>query len=158
MPCKQSTSLLQIVFLTFSVFFTAQFVATAQTPAPDAATSAAIHAVMDAQVAAWNRGDVAGFMHGYEDSPETTFVSDHVAKGYQAILARYREKYTSRAMMGTLEFTQLEVRPLCPQYASVTGHFHLTRTAAAGGDARGVFSLLFKKTGQGWRIILDHTS
>ena len=163
MPCQPSTQpsthLLRIVFLILCIFFAAQCVATAQTPLQEAATtSTAIHAVMDAQVSAWNRGDVVGFMRGYEDSPETTFVSDHVAKGYQAILARYRKKYTSRAQMGTLQFTQLEVRPLCPQYSIVTGRFHLTRTAAAGGDASGVFSLLFKKTENGWRIILDHTS
>ena len=117
-----------------------------------------IHAVMDAQVAAWNRGNVMEFMRSYKDSPDTTFVSDHVAKGYQAILARYRKKYDSKAQMGTVRFTDIEVRPLCPEYASVTGQFHLTRSAAAGGNASGVFSLLFQRTRQGWRIILDHTS
>ncbi|HEX4021469.1 MAG TPA: nuclear transport factor 2 family protein [Acidobacteriaceae bacterium] len=163
MHCKRIIRMPGIILFAFAAFLAAHSGATAQTvPASgvdaQTSTSAAIHAVMDAQVAAWNRGDVVAFMQGYKDSPDTTFVSDHVAKGYQNILARYRKAYTSKSQMGTLQFSELEVRPLCPQYASVTGRFHLARTAAAGGDAGGVFSLLFQRTPQGWRIILDHTS
>jgi ketosteroid isomerase-like protein len=43
-------------------------------------------------------------------------------------------------------------------YAVVTGKFHLARTVAGGGDAQGIFSLVWEKTAEGWKIILDHTS
>jgi ketosteroid isomerase-like protein len=43
-------------------------------------------------------------------------------------------------------------------HAVVTGHFHLTRTQAGGGDASGIFSLVFEKKAGNWKVILDHTS
>jgi ketosteroid isomerase-like protein len=60
--------------------------------------------------------------------------------------------------MGQLTFSDLEVRPLDARFAVVTGHFHLARTASGGGDAQGIFSLIFEKTAEGWKIIVDHTS
>jgi ketosteroid isomerase-like protein len=60
--------------------------------------------------------------------------------------------------MGTLGFSGLEIRLLGPDYAAVIGRFHLDRSAGAGGEASGIFTLLFHKTSQGWKIILDHTS
>jgi ketosteroid isomerase-like protein len=60
--------------------------------------------------------------------------------------------------MGTLDFSDLTVKMLGRNYAVVTGKFHLARTAAGGGDASGVFSLIFEREPEGWRIILDHTT
>jgi ketosteroid isomerase-like protein len=64
--------------------------------------------------------------------------------------------------MGQLEFSDLDVRMLGPEHdpahAVVTGHFHLTRSQAGGGDASGIFSLVFERKPSGWKIILDHTS
>ena len=123
----------------------------------------AIRAVMAAQVAAWNRGDIGAFMQSYEDSPETTFVGGDIHKGYQQILERYRQRYTSRAVMGTLRFSDLEVRLLPPsagkvEYAVVTGRFHLARTARGPAQKDdGIFSLVWRKDPSGWKIILDHT-
>jgi ketosteroid isomerase-like protein len=57
-----------------------------------------------------------------------------------------------------LEFSDLEVRSLDPGYAIATGKFHLARSAAGGGDATGIFSLVWEHTHSGWKIILDHTS
>lgn len=124
----------------------------------------AIRQVMDQQQTAWNRGDVDGFMHGYKDSPDTTFVGSNVRKGYRDILESYRKHYANKAQMGRLTFSAIDVR-LLPgargdvRYAAVTGRFHLDRTAhgeAARDD--GVFSLLWERTPEGWKIILDHTS
>lgn len=118
----------------------------------------AIRHVLATQEAAWNRGDVVAFMHGYEDSPQTTFIGKTVEHGYQRILARYQRAYATHEAMGHLDFSGLEVRMLGDNHAVVTGRFHLTRSAGGGGDASGVFSLVFEKTPAGWKIILDHTS
>jgi len=125
---------------------------------------AAIRAALAAQVAAWNRADIPAFMQTYEDSPETTFIGAAVRKGYGPILERYKTAYTTPEQMGTLTFNHLEVRLLpgscgTVEFAVVTGSFHLERSAR--GNAKkddGIFSLVWRKGSQGWRIVLDHTS
>ena len=119
---------------------------------------AAIRHLLDQQTADWNRGDVEAFMKGYEDAPTTTFVGQTVQYGYATILERYRKLYTTPAAMGKLTFSHLAIRVLDANYAVATGNFHLERTAAGGGNADGIFSLLFKRDSSGWKIILDHTS
>ena len=111
------------------------------------------------QSEAWNRGDIPAFMKTYENSADTAYVgAAGVTKGYQQVLERYRLKYTNRAQMGTLQFTDLHVRPLTADVATVTGRFQLTRTKEAGGDASGWFTLVLRKTRAGWQIVHDHTS
>ena len=122
------------------------------------ASTGPILQVLSDQQNAWNRGDVVAFMHGYADSPDTTFIGKTIERGYAAILARYQRNYASHDAMGTLEFSELNVRMLGDEHAVVTGHFHLTRTQAGGGEAQGIFSLVFEKQSAGWKIILDHTS
>lgn len=117
-----------------------------------------IREVLAAQVAAWNRGDIPGFMKGYSNSVRTTFVGNGIEHGYASILARYLRKYPNHEAMGRLEFTAIEVRMLGDDHAVVAGYFRLARSQAAGGNASGVFSLIFEKETGGWKIILDHTS
>ena len=117
-----------------------------------------IRQVLDDQVAAWNRGDIRAFMEGYDKSESTTFVGSTITKGHAQVLARYLTNYPTREKMGTLKFSILDVRPMGTDYAAVIGRFHLDRSADAGGEASGIFTLLFHKTGHGWKIILDHTS
>ena len=119
---------------------------------------AEIRRVMDDQVAAWNRGDIPGFMEGYDKSESTTFVGATVTKGHAEVLANYIKRYPTRENMGTLKFSGLEIRPLGAEYAAVIGRFHLDRTARAGGESSGIFTLIFHRTDKGWKIILDHTS
>ena len=134
------------------------------TMAATADDSAAIRQVLDQAKIAWNRGDVADYMRCYKDAPETTFVGSDVRKGYRTILASYRKHYANKAQMGQLTFSALDVRLLpdtggAVRYAVMTGRFHLDRDAhgeAAKDD--GVFSLLWEKTPDGWKIILDHSS
>ena len=118
----------------------------------------AIRQLLDQQAAAWNRGDVEAFMKAYENSPTTTFVGQKVEYGYGAILERYKRLYTTPAAMGKLNFSNLAIRVLDSNYATATGNFHLERTPAGGGNADGIFSLLFKSDPGGWKIILDHTN
>ena len=117
-----------------------------------------IRRVLDEQVAAWNRGDIPAFMEGYDKSDSTTFVGTAITKGHAQVLANYLKRYPTREKMGTLRFSDIELRPLGAAYASVIGRFHLERSTDAGGEAAGIFTLLFHKTGQGWKVILDHTS
>jgi uncharacterized protein (TIGR02246 family) len=126
--------------------------------------AAAIRQAMAAQQAAWNRGDVNAFMRTYKDAPDTTFVGSTVRKGYRAILESYRRHYATRAQMGRLSFSDIDVR-LLPgsggevRYAVVTGRFHLDRSARGEiAQDDGIYSLLWEKTAAGWKIILDHTS
>lgn len=120
--------------------------------------TAAILQVLADQQNAWNRGDIVTFMHGYNDAPDTTFIGKTVEHGYQPILARYQKAYATHDAMGILKFSDTSVRMLGPDHAVVVGHFHLERNAAGGGDAQGIFSLIFEKESVGWKIVLDHTS
>ncbi len=121
--------------------------------------NADVLAVLRQSQEAWNRGDLPAFASFYEDSPDTTFIGREVVRGgVKAILDRYRKAYPTREAMGSLAFSGIEVRLLAPDIALVTGEFHLARTAAAGGDAAGRYTLVLRKTPTGWKIIHDHTS
>lgn len=122
----------------------------------EAAAPNPVRAVLDAQVAAWNRGDLEGFMEGYARSPKTTFVSsDAVTRGWQTVRDRYARKYDSREKMGTLTFSEVEITPLGDDAAIVLGSWSLKRRE---DQPHGKFTLLFRKLPEGWRIVLDHTS
>jgi beta-aspartyl-peptidase (threonine type) len=124
---------------------------------PGPAAEAAIRQVLDAQVAAWNKGDLEAFLAGYWNSPELSFFSaGDKTRGWQATLERYRKRYQSGgAEMGRLTFRELEVEVLGPDSAFVRGRWQLERKKDKPG---GLFTLLFKRMPEGWRIVHDHTS
>ena len=116
----------------------------------------AIRALLEEQTAAWNRGEIDGFMAGYARSPETTFVSgDEVTHGWQTVRDRYAKKYDNREKMGRLTFSNLTITPLCAEAAIVLGSWRLERKE---DEPHGKFTLLLRKLPEGWRIVLDHTS
>jgi uncharacterized protein (TIGR02246 family) len=116
----------------------------------------AIKAVLEAQQSAWNRGDVDAFLVGYWHSSELTFSgSSGVARGWDGVLARYKKNYPDRAAMGQLDFSDLEFRFLGPDAAMVLGRWHLKREQDELG---GVFTLVWQRFPDGWKIIHDHTS
>jgi ketosteroid isomerase-like protein len=115
-----------------------------------------IRKVMNEQVIAWNNGDIDGFMKGYWNSPEMTFVSGtNVTKGWQPTLERYKKGYDSKAKMGVLTFADLDITILSKKSAVVLGKWSLQREK---DNPNGLFTLTFRKLKEGWRIILDHTS
>jgi len=115
-----------------------------------------IRAVLHAQQDAWNRGDIDGFMSGYARSGSTTFVSeDALRRGWETVRARYLKKYSDRAKMGRLTFSDLEITPISADAAVVLGRWKLRR---AQDRPHGRFTLIFRKTADGWRIVHDHTS
>ena len=115
-----------------------------------------IRAVLRAQQEAWNRGDIDSFMNGYARADTTVFVSgDEVMRGWQTVRDRYLKKYSDRAKMGTLTFADLEIEQLGPDSAVALGRWELKR---ASNNPHGHFTLIFRKTPDGWRIVHDHTS
>jgi beta-aspartyl-peptidase (threonine type) len=118
----------------------------------------AIKAVLDAQVAAWNQGDIDGFMAGYWKDEKLTFVSGgDITRGWEPTRERYVKKYQAdgKDKMGKLTFSELKIEPLDPTAAIVLGRFELVRGEKTDW---GRFTLAFKKFPEGWRIIHDHTS
>ena len=117
---------------------------------------AAIVAVLTSQQNEWNRGDIRGFMAGYWNSSELTFAGTRgFTRGWQPVMARYEKDYADKAAMGTLDFSELEIRQLGPDAALVLGRWHLQRQT---GDIGGIFTLVFQKFPEGWRIVHDHTT
>lgn len=148
----------RLVPILTAAFLMAGVWATAQRPAVAAAPSVEtdVRAVLDAQVAAWNRGDIESFMTGYWRSEKLTFAgANGVTRGWQGLIERYRRNYPDRKAMGTLSFSEIEITPLGRDAALILGHWQLDREADRPG---GVFSLVARKTPEGWRIIHDHTS
>ena len=115
-----------------------------------------IRAVLSAQQEAWNHGDIDGFMNGYARADTTVFVSgDEVTRGWQTVRDRYFRKYGDRAKMGTLTFSDVEIELLGPDSAVALGRWQLKR---ANDNPHGRFTLVFRRTPDGWRIVHDHTS
>jgi ketosteroid isomerase-like protein len=121
-----------------------------------AADTAAVQSVMRSQQDAWNRGDIEGFMAGYDHAETTTFVSgDELTRGWQTVLDRYKQHYKSKDEMGNLAFSDLDVKPIGTDLAIVDGRWKLTR---AGDTPHGRFTLLFRRNGSDWRIVHDTTT
>ncbi len=118
----------------------------------------AVRAVLEAQAAAWNHGDLNGYMKGYWTSPELTFYSGGtVTKGWQPTVERYRKRYQSKGNeMGQLAFRDLQIAMLGNDAAFVRGGWQLT--TASGKNPGGLFTLVLRKFPVGWRIVHDHTS
>ena len=115
-----------------------------------------IRALLDRQARDWNAGDIAGYMEGYEKSERLRFHSGgDVTLGWQTVHDRYRNRYKDRDAMGRLAFSEVAVELLSPQAAVVHGRWRLQR---AQDEPSGLFTLLLRKTREGWRIRYDHTS
>jgi len=121
-----------------------------------ASDRAAITKILDGQQNNWNQGNVDAFLEGYWHSPDLTFSgSGGIARGWDGVRARYKKNYPDRATMGQLDFSGLEFHFLGKDAVLVLGHWYLAR---AQGDIGGVFSLVWQRFPEGWRIIHDHTS
>lgn len=118
-----------------------------------------VRALIADQQAAWNRGDVEGFLRrGYWDSPALTFYSGgDVVKGFAPMLERFLARYKSGgAETGELTFADVEVVSLGGDHALARGHWFVDFARRA--DEGGLFSLVLARQGDGWRIVHDHTS
>lgn len=108
------------------------------------------------QKAAWNKGDLNAFMEPYWQSDSLMFIGKSgITYGWQNTLNNYKRGYPDTAAMGKLNFDILYVKRLSVLYFSVVGKWELTRTV---GNMSGHFTLLFKKIGNKWLIVSDHSS
>ena len=138
------------------VLLISAFYMTASAQSNDPNIEKQITKVMTDQAEAWNRGDIDGFMRGYWNSDKLIFVSgDNVTRGWQPTLDRYKKSYDTRAKMGTLTFSDLEINVLSNDAAVVLGSWSLSRD---GDNPHGKFTLTFRRFKEGWRIVIDHTS
>jgi ketosteroid isomerase-like protein len=124
--------------------------------APLAAQDSPIY-VLQQQQAAWNHHDLETFMSGYWDSPDLTFFSTKKTSGWRATFDKYRKTYQGEGHeMGTLEFSDLQVEEFSPKAAFVRGNWKLT--LSDGKTPHGLFTLIFRKFPEGWKIVHDHSS
>jgi len=119
---------------------------------------AEVRALLDAQVSAWNRGDLEAFMAGYWRSPELVFCSGAtVTKGWDATLERYRKRYQAEGReMGRLTFDAIDVMALGEDAAFARGAYRLR--LRDGSEPNGLFTLVLRRFPDGFRIVHDHTS
>jgi ketosteroid isomerase-like protein len=116
----------------------------------------AIQSILDNQAKAWNKGDLETFMVGYLHSDSLVFIGKSgPTYGYENTLANYKKEYPDKSHMGNLNFDIVSIKPLNADHYFVIGKWFLTRTV---GDINGVFTLVLRKTKDGWKIISDHSS
>ncbi len=130
----------------------------ADPPAPPAtADDAAVRKVLADQVAAWNKGDLDGFMAGYWNDERMTYISGGKAvRGWKALKERYRAAYqTDGKEMGKLAFADVDTEGVGPAAVLVRGRWVVTVGTEPVG---GWFTLLFRKFPDGWKVTHDHTS
>jgi ketosteroid isomerase-like protein len=125
-------------------------------PAPDAVSD--VRAVLAAQIEAWNRGDLEGYMAGYWKSPDLVFFSNGAeTRGWQATLDRYGSRYRAAGkQMGTLDFPELDILMLGEEAAMARGRWRLKMPD--GKELSGMTSVVFRRLPEGWRIVHDHSS
>ncbi|WP_092670240.1 YybH family protein [Hymenobacter arizonensis] len=125
--------------------------------ASEATAAAAIRQVLTTQTAAWNRGDIPGFMEGYWKSDSLVFLGRKgPTYGWQQTLDNYKKGYPDAAAMGQLDFSGLRVTVLNPNAAQVIGRWHLARPVA--GDVQGHFLLVMRQIDGKWVVAADHTN
>jgi beta-aspartyl-peptidase (threonine type) len=132
--------------------------ACASSPSRAGDPAAEVRAVWNAQVEAWNRGDLDSFMTGYWNSPDVVFFSNKAeTRGWQQTLERYRATYKAeRRQMGMLDFPKLEFKVLGPEAVLARGQWRLKMPD--GKESTGMTSVTFQKLPEGWRIVHDHSS
>ena len=115
-----------------------------------------IIALLDKQSAAWNKGDIDGFMEGYWKNDSLQFIGKSgITYGWNNTLSNYKKGYPSAAAMGQLQFTIINVKRLSSHWYQVVGKWYLKRTI---GDVGGHFTLLLRKIKGNWVIVADHSS
>jgi len=121
-----------------------------------ATDAAAIKATLDTTAAGWNRGQLPVYLSAYVDSA-TAMGSTGLVRGVGGIEGQMKAGFwrTGRPLQ-SLSYDHLEIRPIGPDQAIVTGQYILT----GGGrpDRTGWFTTIWVRTPRGWRMVHDHSS
>ena len=121
--------------------------------------SSEISAMLASSAESWNRGDLEGYLDDYLDSEETAFIGSTVTLGKNEVRRRYLESYWKTGKPAqNLSFTELHVRQLGADHAVTRGRYILTDPATGSRVDTGFFTLVLMRTGDGWRILHDHSS
>jgi ketosteroid isomerase-like protein len=116
----------------------------------------AVKSAMTAMTDTWNQGDMNDFLKYYKNSDSATYVSSKIISGFKNISQRYEDRYPANDVMGKLSISNLKIRILSPTFAMAIGNWSQVREDT--GTKNGTFSLLWEKTHEGWKIVVDHTS
>lgn len=142
-----------LYYIIFSIFFTGIIYGQQSSNSID---KEAVLAVLAHQEDAWNQGNIESFMKGYWNNDKLVFVgSNGPTYGYRNTLERYLKSYPTKAAMGQLKFNLLFVEQWDTQTIQVIGKFTLDREK---DQPTGFFTLLFRKMGDDWKIVSDHSS
>ena len=119
-------------------------------------TQQAVMTLLDKQSAAWNTGNLEGFMDGYWRSDSLLFLGKSgPTYGWAATLANYQKGYPDTVAMGKLRFELLRIEPLEKNHVFAVGKWFLSRRI---GNLQGAFSLILRKIRGQWVIVADHSS
>lgn len=145
---KVSSSLFALLFFTMVIG--------CQPFEPSAPSSEELEAVMNAQVDAWNKGDIGGYMDGYWKSDSLIFTGGKsITYGHKAALERYKKSYKSQKEMGILDFQDVRHQFLGDANAFTVGEWILYRE---NDTLSGRYTLVWKLESGHWKIIADHSS
>lgn len=114
-----------------------------------------IRTVLTKQQEAWNNGDLERFMEGYWKSDSLQFIGSSIRYGWQQTLDNYKKNYSTRELMGRLQFEIWQIVKHNPDTYLLTGKYTLFRKS---DQPSGPFTLIFKKINNEWVIVYDHTS
>lgn len=141
----------KLALLLFTLTFYLQLFA--QQISPD---EQAIRDVLAQQQDCWNEGDLECFMEGYWRSDQLVFIGNSgVTYGWKKTLENYQRSYPDKKAMGKLTFELIIVEPLSDDFWTVIGRWSLQRKS---DSPNGYFSLIFRRLGDDWVIVSDHSS
>ena len=113
-------------------------------------------ALLDAQVTAWNRHDLDGFLAGYRKDEHVVFVTrEGSSRGFQELEQRYRKSYNAPEKFGELRFEDLDFMTVDAESVVVRGTWRLVRDR---DTPHGRFVLVICRLSEGWRIVSDFTT
>ena len=116
----------------------------------------AIRNVFEAGCAAWNRGDLDGYLASYWDSDKTLWVSGgSLQRGRKAIVEAYRARFATPQEMGQITLAGLEIEVLTDTDAIAFGRWMLALEARS---SHGFFTVQLKKIEGSWLFVSDHAS
>jgi len=122
---------------------------------PDLAEQVA--SLLDRQAAAWNAGDLDGFMSAYSPSPTTTYIgSTGLIEGYDGIRERYAPGFAEGAARDSLRFEGLRVREVDERVGVATARYVLERAGAV--TSTGPFTLVLLNVEGAWLIVHDQSA